>query len=133
MLIDLTYRCSMGCSHCMSDCRPDGMDMTPDTLEDVFAFYQRYQIPNLIFSGGEMFENPYILELLRIIEQNWNKRFPLSFITNGRKLSDTPDIFEAVQQLQGKYGKKMVIIQVTDDSRFYPESLTEKQRYRLKN
>lgn len=132
MLIDLTYRCSMGCSHCMSDCRPDGMDMTPDTLEDVFAFYQRYQIPNLVFSGGEMFENSYILELLQIIEKNWDKKFPLSFITNGRKLSDTTDIFENVQELQRKYGKKMVMIQVTDDPRFYPEPLTEKQRYRLK-
>lgn len=132
MLIDLTYRCSMGCSHCISDCRPDGTDMTPTTLEDVFAFYRKHQIPNLVFSGGEMFENPHILELLPIIEQNWDKKFPLSFITNGRKLSDTPDIFETVQELQQKYGKKMVMIQVTDDPRFYPEQLTEKQRYRLK-
>ena len=132
MLIDLTYRCSMGCSHCISDCRPDGTDMTPDTLEDVFAFYRKHQIPNLVFSGGEMFENPHILELLQIIEQNWDKKFPLSFITNGRKLSDTPDIFETVQELQKKYGKKMVMIQITDDSRFYPEPLDEKQWYRLK-
>lgn len=84
-----------------------------------------------VFSGGEVFENQYILELLCVIEKNWDKRFPLTFITNGRKLSSEPAIFEAVQELQWKYGKQMVVIQVTDDPRFYPEPLTEKQRYRL--
>ena len=24
MLVELTYACKMGCSHCMSDCKPDG-------------------------------------------------------------------------------------------------------------
>ena len=99
MLIDLTYRCSMGCNHCMSDCKPNGADMTPEILKDVLAFCKKNEVPNLIFSGGEMFENPHILELLKIIEKEWDKRFPLSFITNGRKLADTPDIFEAVQDL----------------------------------
>lgn len=79
-----------------------------------------------------MFENPHILELLKIIEKEWDKRFPLSFITNGRKLADTPDIFEAVQDMQKKYGKKKIMIQVTDDPRFYPQPLSEKQKYRLK-
>lgn len=25
MIIDVTYACNMGCSHCMSDCTPDGL------------------------------------------------------------------------------------------------------------
>ena len=37
MLIDLTYRCNMGCNHCMSDCKPNGTDMTPEILKDVLA------------------------------------------------------------------------------------------------
>lgn len=56
MLIDLTYRCSMGCNHCMSDCKPDGTDMAPEILEDVLAFCKKNEVPSLIFSGGEMFE-----------------------------------------------------------------------------
>lgn len=106
MLIDLTYRCNMGCNHCMSDCKPNGTDMTPEILKDVLAFCKKNEVPNLIFSGGEMFENPHILELLKIIEKEWDKRFPLSFITNGRKLADTPDIFEAVQDMQKKIRKE---------------------------
>ena len=116
----------------MSDCKPNGTDMTPEILKDVLAFCKKNEVPNLIFSGGEMFENPHILELLKIIEKEWDKRFPLSFITNGRKLADTPDIFEAVQDMQKKYGKKKIMIQVTDDPRFYPQPLSEKQKYRLK-
>lgn len=49
MLIDLTYRCSMGCSHCMSDCKPDGIDMTPRVLEDVLEFYRKCHISMLFF------------------------------------------------------------------------------------
>lgn len=73
MLIDLTYRCNMGRNHCMSDCKPNGTDMTPEILKDVLAFCKKNEVPNLIFSGGELFEKRYILELLKIIEK-WNVR-----------------------------------------------------------
>lgn len=73
MLIDLTYRCNMGCNHCMSDCKPNGTDMTQEILKDVLAFCKKNEVPNLIFSGGELFEKRYILELLKIIEK-WNVR-----------------------------------------------------------
>lgn len=73
MLIDLTYRCNMGCNHCMSDCKSNGTDMTPEILKDVLAFCKKNEVPNLIFSGGELFEKRYILELLKIIEK-WNVR-----------------------------------------------------------
>lgn len=65
-------------------------------------------------------------------EFEWDKRFPLSFITNRRKLADTPDILEVVQNIQKKYGKKKIMIQITDDPRFYPQPLSEKQKYRLR-
>lgn len=39
-------------------------------------------------------------------EFEWDKRFPLSFITNGRKLADTPDILEAVQNIQKNTERK---------------------------
>lgn len=48
MLIDLTYRCNMGCNHCMSDCKPNGTDMTPEILKDVLAFCKKNEVPNLI-------------------------------------------------------------------------------------
>ena len=132
MLIDLTYRCSMGCSHCMSNCKPDGEDMKPETLLAVLSFFKKYQIPNLVFSGGEIFENEYIIQLLDIIAQKWDKRFPLTFITNGRRLSSSMPLYYKIQALQKEFGKQMVMIQVTDDSRFYPQPLTNEQKERLR-
>lgn len=38
MLINLTYACKMGCNHCLSDCKPDGENMSISTLKDVLNF-----------------------------------------------------------------------------------------------
>ena len=32
MIIDLTYACKMGCSHCISDCKPEGENMSLQRL-----------------------------------------------------------------------------------------------------
>lgn len=52
MMIDLTYHCSMGCTHCLSDCKPDGKHMPYSVFEDVLAFVDRYHIPTFHISGG---------------------------------------------------------------------------------
>ena len=58
----------MGCNHCLSDCGPDGENMSIRTLRDVLNFLTEYRIPTWCFSGGEIFEHPDILEMLDIIE-----------------------------------------------------------------
>ena len=35
MLVELTYACKMGCSHCMSDCKPDGEHMSLQILKNI--------------------------------------------------------------------------------------------------
>lgn len=114
MLIELTYACKMNCAHCMSDCKPDGINMSKEILRDTLEFFKRYKIPNLIFSGGEMFEHPRILDLLDIVQNYWDKKFPLTFITNGRELVHNREIYNYVADMQKKYGKKKIFIQVTD-------------------
>ena len=73
MLINLTYACKMGCNHCLSDCKPDGENMSISTLKDVLNFLTKYSIPTWCFSGGEIFEHPNILAMLDIIEEEWLK------------------------------------------------------------
>lgn len=41
MLIDLTYRCNMGCNHCMSDCKPNGDRYDAGNPERCFGFLQK--------------------------------------------------------------------------------------------
>lgn len=132
MLIELTYACKMNCSHCMSDCKPDGINMSKEILRDTLEFFKRYRIPNLVFSGGEMFEHPKILDLLEIVQSYWDKKFPLTFITNGRELVHNREIYDYVTDMQKKYSKKNILIQVTDDERYYPEQLSDKDKYYLK-
>lgn len=38
MIIDVTYACNMGYSHCMSDCTPDGLHMPIQTFRDSLNF-----------------------------------------------------------------------------------------------
>lgn len=42
MIIDLTYSCKMGCSHCMSDCKPEGKNMSIQVLKDSLDFLKKY-------------------------------------------------------------------------------------------
>lgn len=89
MLVEVTYACKMGCTHCLSDCKPDGEHMTLEVFEDVLKFMIKNQIPTWSFSGGEMFEHPDILKMLSLIESYWKTlpiKYPITFATNGREL-----------------------------------------------
>lgn len=132
MLIELTTKCSMGCTHCLSDCKPDGKDMEPDMLREVLEFVKKKQIKAVVFSGGEMFEHSKIEEILNIIAEYYAPNIPVSFTSNGRVLSSNNDVYEAFVKFQGKFSKKSnVMLQITDDDRFYPSQLDQKQKYRL--
>ena len=134
MLIDITYSCKMNCSHCMSDCKPDGMNMPLATLEDTLKFIVKHDIPTWSFSGGEMFEHPEIIDVLKLIETYWQKsriKCPICFITNGRELVRNREIYNAVAEIQKRHSKRNILIQVTDDERFYPDPLTAKEKFWL--
>lgn len=134
MIIDVTYACNMGCSHCMSDCTPDGLHMPIQTFRDSLNFLQTYKIPTWNFSGGEMFEHPQIMEILDVLEFKWTQlafRCPICFITNGRKLARDREVYARVTQLIKRYGNRLVLIQVTDDPRFYPDPLSKQEKYWL--
>ena len=92
MLVEVTYACKMGCTHCLSDCKPDGEHMTLEVFEDVLKFMIKNQIPTWSFSGGEMFEHPDILKMLSLIESYWKTlpiKYPITFAT----ISSNDDLY----------------------------------------
>jgi hypothetical protein len=123
----------------MSDCNNKvGQDMPLQTLTDVCRFIKDRKIDTiqpliLGISGGEIFEHSEIIECLDIIYGYFGSNKNIGFIlaTNGRILSETPEYLDYIKTIKSKYGKQKTMIQVTDDERFYPTKLTEKQRYRL--
>ena len=138
MLIDLTYKCSMGCSHCMSDCNKSGEEMSLKILNDVCDFIQNRKIDTirpliLGISGGEIFEHSQIIECLDVIFGRFASKENIAFMlaSNGRVLSETPEYLEYMRNAKSKYGKNKIFLQITDDNRFYPSELTKKQKYRL--
>lgn len=139
MKIDLTYKCSMGCNHCLSDCKPDGESMSIDILNKVMDFIINtgiadLQYNNIVISGGEIFEHPQIKEMLDIVFTRLaNKPCVISLATNGRILSDDIQMMNYLKdKMNSKEWKNRVFLQISDDDRFYPIRLTDKQKYRLK-
>ena len=47
--------------------------MSLQVLEDTLKFMVKHQILTWNFSGGELFEHPQILEVLKMIEEYWTK------------------------------------------------------------
>ena len=136
MKIDLTYKCSMGCNHCMSACDKNGQEMSLETLNDVCNFIHDRKIDTispviLAITGGEIFEHSQIIECLDMIFNRFGSRTNIGFTlsTNGRILSETPEYLDYLKTMMRKY--KRILIQVTDDERFYPTKLDQKQRYHL--
>lgn len=137
MKIDLTYKCSMGCTHCSSDCKSDGVEMSLDVLNDVCDFIHNRKIDTaqplvLCISGGEVFEHSQIIECLDTIFDKFGtkKNIGFSISSNGRVLSETPEYLDYIKSVRSKYRNK-ILVQITDDDRFYPTSLTQKQKYYL--
>lgn len=65
------------------------------------------------------------------MEQEWDKKCPITFITNGRELVRNGSLYDRVTSFKKFAGKNRLLIQVTDDPRFYPDPLTTKERYWL--
>lgn len=49
MLVEVTYACKMGCTHCLSDCKPDGEHMTLEVFEDVLKFMIKIRFQRGVF------------------------------------------------------------------------------------
>lgn len=132
MLLKLTTKCSMGCSHCLSDCKPDGINMTKDTLVKVIDFIKKNDLNDIYFpivlSGGEIFEHDNVIELIDMILFNLKNYIVIT--TNGDILSNNDKYIKHLKNLHKDY-KKRLTYQVTVDSRYYPKILTKEQTKKL--
>lgn len=116
----------MGCYHCMSDCTPNNKHMDFETLHKVIEAANKIHPLTLMISGGEPFEHPECIKMMSYIIQNSNAA-AFVFATNGRALARTKKYQDFVNSLDSK-----VIIQVTDDPRYYPDPLTATDKAALK-
>jgi len=136
MLIALTDYCSMGCSHCLSNCTTDGEHITIEQLKKNLDFaydligYSTMQC--IVFSGGEPFEHPQIKQVLEVIAA-YQKGFPrvgVVIATNGYQLAHDKNLYNWYRDFS-KSRAKNFLTQVTAVKEYYPKHLVEKDLYWL--
>jgi len=113
MLLRVTERCHMGCSHCfIENTGPHGQHMTKEVLMESLRFAQRMNVLFLGISGGEPTEHPKIIE---IIENAKRSAFFIALISNGMFL-ENPELTKAIVDTQ-------IHVQITNDPRYYPQRI----------
>ena len=81
MMIKITEKCSMGCSHCMNRATCNGKHMSFDIFKDVIEFQKKYGGRFCFITGGEPLVHPQISTLLA--ELNKTHLFDINIETNG--------------------------------------------------
>lgn len=137
MLIKITEKCSMNCTHCLNRSTSDGEHMAYETLNDTLEFLKKNGLfaGGLIVSGGEPTEHPFFVDFLkriiRFVKEN-TLFCSVLIATNGIWVSEHPEETKEIIN----YGDKNteVFFQVTNDTRYYPVKLERhKQIFRNKN
>lgn len=134
MLLKITEKCSMGCTHCMNDAKPDGEHMSIETLEAAVDFLIRNNVhQSIIISGGEPTEHPafpYIMGMIigKLVKEKKNS--VVTITTNGFWCLDN---ISAAKEIAAGAEGVIVQWQVSTDSRYYPQKLdTTKRLWREK-
>lgn len=132
MLIKITDKCSMGCTHCLSDCKPEGKHMTFETFQQAIKFnFDRAGDSPILISGGEPTEHPeiekflgYVLMYKKLQEGANLKRFvPITVTTNGLWLTEHMDFIKSLEN-DGTFSSD-IMFQVVVDDRYYPVHVNE--------
>lgn len=125
MLVKITESCSMGCSHCLSDCKPCDKHMTLNTLYYVLDFIIKNNISeNIIISGGEPTEHPEFEKFIDIIIDTLKSipRFKMITIaTNGFWILENIDKAKEIVNKSDEITN--IYFQVSTDSRYYPKKI----------
>jgi len=117
MLIRISNKCTMACKHCMIDASgPDGEHMSLEVFRQALDFAEACQVKVILISGGEPFEHPDIAEILAMCAEVQKRTMvPMTLCSNGLFILD-----KEKAALARRCG---MIIQVTNDQRFYGRNL----------
>ena len=118
MIIKITEKCSMGCSHCMNNALPTGKHMDFNTFKDAIRFQKQYGGAFCIISGGEPGEHPEFLDFLKYALLNLPGVF-ITVTTNGVWMADK---YNTIANLYDVYDKNLWF-QVTTVDEYYPTKI----------
>lgn len=123
MLISITEKCRMGCTHCMDNATPEGNNMTMETFKDTVNFFNSYGALEFIITGGEPTENPKCCDMIEYAINNVkDKIFGLAHITlatNAMNIIGNKELQDRLLELI-KASNGALSIQVTYVPEYYP-------------
>lgn len=124
MLLRITNKCTMGCSHCMIDgSGPEGDHMDEETFEAALDFQDSLGSRFLVLSGGEPTEHPSFFEWVqRAVSWEKGASKVVTIATNGLFALDDLKYEMMVRLVEEHQG--FVQVQITNDARYYPRNLT---------
>ena len=132
MLLKITEKCSMGCSHCMNSATENGEHMSLDVFKDAVDFIIRNNVYHSIFiSGGEPTEHPMFPFFMGYLLGELTKRNLKSVITiatNGFWIIESEENMKCAKNIAAGYKDVHFQFQVSTDSRYYPKKLDTTKR-----
>lgn len=132
MMLKITQRCTMGCTHCLNNAMPNGIDMTDETLLDALYFLKANDLGefHLVISGGEPTEHRNFDYMMNIILNyiKLTKYFKYIVITtNGENIQNNPEQYLNYVKEFKEAGCELVF-QVSADVRYYPRRIQTHKR-----
>lgn len=117
MLLVVTTRCDMGCVHCMASCVPEGEDMTFANYAKAVAEVGKVD-EVVILTGGEPLLHR---DIWKMVDHAIEKGMLVILTTNGYYLREHES--DCLKRLQA--AKYRLLVQVTNDSRYYPKGIPD--------
>lgn len=126
MVVKITERCSMNCTHCFNRAHGQGPDMDFDMLEKVIQKLNEFPYRLLLISGGEPAEHPQLLMVMEYMARNLRrlKEIVVVLATNGLYFENHLELARKIHNLF-----PTLQIQVTNDRRFYPVDIDESKPF----
>lgn len=116
MLLKITERCTMGCSHCLEDAKCTGNDMDFKTFKRAIEWIKEHNARVVSFTGGEPTEHSMVVEFIKFAQRK-NPYAIYTLISNGLFLDNAV--------LRDRIFGLNIGVQVTNDTRYYPKRINE--------
>jgi len=130
MLLSITEKCRMGCTHCMDDAKADCDKFITDSMfKKAVEFNYKYD-KTLTVTGGEPTEHPDFWKLMYLLAHKMKSNEVATVVTNGMNL-DNNDIIK-INDLN-MICKGHILWQVTSVPEYYPYKIDlSKEIFHLK-
>lgn len=127
MLLKITNKCKMKCSHCLNSCEENGIDMTWDDVIASVNFINHINCHFLIITGGEPTEHKDFMDVTKYICLNTYNVMQIIIASNGLYFEKNPEKLRDLLSFD-----KRVSIQITNDKHYYPIRIDKRNEiYRL--